>query len=446
MPVAPRDPALEALPGLLPPRGTPAIVCETLREMGIEASTAGAFLVHVRYRPGKSCDLAWRFPLPSGRPGLVSARVFRNDGGARIAREPSFQALAVRAQQALALATPPYRCLEDGRLLLQFFPLDSRLPGLVDATSEAWANAALPGVLDAGRPAAWRVAASPKAYRAWRRCVLQYERDGDRPQRYFAKVFHDDRGAAMLSRLAAVGRQLAGGPWRVVTPAAYLPEQRMLLLPAIEHGVKFASLIKAGPEEAVARQHAVSAAHAAAGGLLRFQQVDVAGLPTVSPRDVIDTWRRKSARIALVEPALAHAIEERLCSLEAALDALPPEPIVVAHGAFRHGQLLLGEGGLVALDLDTLCRSGANADAGNFLACLDSLVVRRERHHAVVRDCQDAFAQTWRRAPVAHEGWLAWHRAAALVKQAVRAYVSLPARWPQITSALLDLAGDATPC
>jgi len=446
MPVTPRDPALDSLPELLPARGAPAIVCEALRELGVDAPPQLASVMYARYRPGKNCDIAWRFRRPSGWPGLVSARVFHNDRGARIAGRSSFQALAARAQEGLGLAASPYRYFEDRRLLLQLFPLDSRLPGLIDGTSEAWANATLPDRLDGGRAGEWRVAGRPKAYRAWRRCVLEYERAGERPQRYFAKAFRDDRGAAMLPRLETIGRQLARAAWQVVTPAAYLPEQRMLILHAIEDRVTLASLIKASMEDATAKQQAVSAAERAAAGLTHLQQTDVADLRTVTAYDVVATLRRKSSRIELVEPELAQALAERLRVLERAIDALPPEPLAPVHGAFRHSQLLLGEGGLAVLDLDTLCRSGVNADAGNFLACLDRLAVRRERHAAAVRDCQEAFAQAWRRAPGAHEGWLAWHRAAALVKQTVRTYVALPATWPRMTGALLRLAGEAGPC
>lgn len=446
MPVTPRDPALDSLPELLPARGAPAIVCEALRELGVDAPPRLASVTYARYRPGKNCDIAWRFQRPSGWPGLVSARVFRNDRGARIAGRSSFQALAARAQEGLGLATSPYRYFEDRRLLLQLFPLDSRLPGLIDGTSEAWANATLPDRLDGGRAGEWRVGGRPKAYRAWRRCVLEYERAGERPQRYFAKVFRDDRGAAMLPRLETIGRQLARGAWQVVTPAAYLPEQRMLLLPAIEDRVTLTSLIKAGAEDETARQQAASAAERAAAGLTHLQQTDVDDLRTVTAHDVVAALRRKSSRIELVEPELAQALAERLRVLESAIDVLPPEPLVPAHGAFRHSQLLLGDGRLVVLDLDTLCRSGVNADAGNFLACLDRVAVRRERHGAAVRDCQEAFAQAWRRAPGAHEGWLAWHRAAALVKQTVRTYVSLSATWPRTTGALLRLAEKAGSC
>lgn len=445
MPIAPPDPALPALPELLSPHDAPPIVCEALRDMGIDADGARAWVIHVRYRPGKNCDIGWRFRRPSGWPGLISARVFRNDRGARIAAGSAFQQLAARAQEALGLSMSPYRYLEEHKTLLQLFPLDRRLPGLIDATSPAWANAALPHALDGGRAAHWRVAVRPKAYRAWRRCVLEYEREGDRPQRYFAKVYRDDRGAALLARLQSISQQLAGGAWQVVTPAAYLAEQRTLFLPAVD-GVTFTSLIKAAAEDVSARQQAASASSSAAEGLMRFQQVEVDDLRVVTPRDVIETLRRKSARIQLVEPELAQALAERIRALETALDTLPPEPLVTAHGAFRHSQLLLVEGGLVVLDLDTLCRAGANTDAGNFLACLDRMAVRRERRGALARECQEAFALAWRRAPGAHDGWLAWHRAAALVKQAIRTYVALLTPWPQMTSELLQRADEVAAC
>jgi hypothetical protein len=446
MPGPPHDPVLDSLPEVLAERGAPPVVCEALRDMGIDADASSGSVIHLRYRPGKNCDVGWRFSGAEGWPGLVSARVFHNDRGARLVAKPAFQQLVARAQEASALSTSPYRYDSRRQLLIQLFPLDSRLPGLVDATSEAWTNATLPALLDGGCASGWRVALRPKAYRAWRRCVLQYERDGEAPQRYFAKLYRDDRGAVLLRRLRSIAAQLGEGPWRVAPPAAYLEEQRMLFLPAIEDGVTLTSLMKSAVGDGAARHHATEASARAAEWLGRFQQVDVRDLPVVTPADVVATLRRKSAAIALVEPELAETFAVRLRALESAIDALPPEPLVPAHGAFRHSQVVVSEGGLVVLDLDTLRRTGANADAGSFLACLDRMAVRREGRAAVARACQEAFASSWRRALHAHEGWLAWHRAAGLVQQALRTYVSLSKRWPQITGSLLRLGEEVTPC
>jgi len=163
----------------------------------------------------------------------------------------------------------------------------------------------------------------------------------------------------------------------------------------------------------------------------------------VTPPSLVAKLRRGVALVRSVEPPLADSIEERVVALERSLGALAPEPLVPTHGAFRHGQLLLRPDGLVVLDLDTLCRSGASADAGNFVAYLDSLALRRPRLASVAERCREAFVATLQGPPDSRAAWLAWYRAASHLKVALRSFLSLSRRWPERAAALLECADRA---
>ncbi len=441
MRVVPNDPALPALPDVVPSDGSPAFVAEMARvALGLELGLGQCRLAHVRYRPTKNCDALWSVPDRSGRALLISARLFHDDRGARIAAGEPFRELAERARRSMDGVARSYAYLPDRRLLLQLFPLDGRLPGLLPAVSEDWVSRACSPLLGVSEAA--RVDVAPWSYRPGHRCVLRYSFDsGAGRVRFFAKAFRDDRGLAMVARLRAVKEHLraAGAPWDIVEPAAYLQDARLLVLPAVD-GVKMATLMRSALADQPTRRRLLTQMARAAEGLGAFQDAALAGLAHLSPRDLLALLRRKSARIDAAAPGLARSVERQLRSLEHELDRLPPERVVLTHGAFRSSQLLLAPDGLIVLDLDTLCFSGASADAGNFLANLDRSGLWQPEFCSLLEECRDAFAKAALASARAHPAWLSWYRSASLVKLAIRSFVGLSYRWPEHTQELLRLA------
>jgi hypothetical protein len=178
---------------------------------------------------------------------------------------------------------------------------------------------------------------------------------------------------------------------------------------------------------------------AAAEGLRAFQRTELAGLAVVTPQDVIRQFRSDVDSVRHVAPSLAVSLARQVDRLEAEAARLVPEPMVPTHGAFRPGQLLLCPDRLVVFDLDTLCAAGASADAGNFLAYLDQMALRRPRLQPVVSECRAAFVDGLSR-PASDAAWLSWYRAASLVKLAFRSFFSLAPSWPETTHDLLGCA------
>lgn len=391
----PHDPALPGLEALLPEHGAPGFVAEAVDE----TDPGAASVAYVRWWPLKHCTLLWSFP---GK--LVSGVLFAGGRGERLVARETYRRYA---------AAETYRYLPDRRLLLEQFPLDRRLGGLPFAASARRVGEALGVEL---------IEAVPVSYKPWRRCVLRYR--GERE--YFGKVFKDERGELLAKQFAAVA---GAAPWRVPALVTYLADARLLLFEGAEGTTALGQLLSASDEAGVTR-----AAALAAEGLPAFRRRRIAGVPVRTADAILGDIAHEHRTLAPVLPQLAAAAGARLQALARDADALPPERLGLAHGAFRHTQLLLHAEDLVVLDLDGLCLAGEGFDPGTFLADLDRVAMRRPRRRDILAASEAAFVA----ALDAHAGWVAWHRAAARVQLALREVFALAPSWRERADALLN--------
>jgi hypothetical protein len=438
----PSDPLLPALGELFPAEGAPQFVADAVSELtGRRVDAAAARVSYVRYRPGKSCVLLWSWENGAGEPLHISGRLFHNERGDRLLAKEGNRRLIDAAAALLGGDNAPYRYFPEEKLLLQVFPLDLRLPELVLAADETWLSERL--ATNGWRPQLRSVSAKPVSYKPWRRCVYRYDVDtAGEHKSYYAKLFRDDRGEELLGWHRAVNSALveAQAPWTIPTAAGYFPEAHMLLFDAFDDVVKVRSLLRPSLKDAQAKTTLLRHIAAAAEGLVAFQRSPLADLPSQSPQELIATFREHSEGMEAVAPELQQATTRVLQQLEAAASALSPERLVPTHGAFRHDQLLDAGGGLVVLDLDTICSSGESADAGNFLGYLDLTAVRRPRLKPVIDDCTRTFVETLRTVGLTSPEWVAWYRAAAHVKKALRSFFALQPNWPETVDRMLSLA------
>jgi hypothetical protein len=130
-------------------------------------------------------------------------------------------------------------------------------------------------------------------------------------------------------------------------------------------------------------------------------------------------------------------LTDQLRRLEDTAARLPPESMGLAHGSFRHTHFLLQGTRPILIDLDGICLSGIGSDAGKFLACLDRGAVRRPRSRPVLEDCEGVFFDRLKRHSEISPDWIAWHRAATLVKWAMRSFSSLSNQWLEVTEKLV---------
>jgi hypothetical protein len=437
----PCDPALPALADLFPPAGAAQIIGRLAREVGIDVDVTRATVEYVRYRPTRTCTVLWSVPRADAGPLLVSVKAFGDEKAKAILDRPRLR----HRLQARPLEGWRYSYLADKRLLLTVYPFDVRLRGLALGASVPWARRHLLPLLGSDESA--RITdITPLSYKPWRRCVLRYtvEHGGSR-SRWFAKVFRDDRGQPMVNRLRAIATHLrdARTDWEILAPVAYGAEARLLVFAAMEDGRPLKQLIQNACAHEQARAELMRWVAAAAEGLAAFQQTAVGELAAIAPNDTLAKFRRDLSSIRSVAPDLARAIDLRLKRLEETMRELLPEDLVPTHGAFRYGQLLVCGARLVVLDLDTLCLSGASADAGNFLAYLDYLALRRPRLRGVAAECAERFVEALPARARGAAGWLAWYRAASHMKLAVRSFFSLAEDWPHASDGLLALCDAA---
>lgn len=445
----PSDPGLPRLADLLEPAGAPSLAAEMVREVtGTPVDARTGKLGYVRYHPTKECVAQWAFPTSTGQAFLVSAKLFSGGKGADVAAGASFRVLAESARSGTDNGADLYRHLPDRQLLLQRFPLDVKLPSLPLVTSDSWAAAFVPA-LGLGQEEMRITEIVAVAYKAWRRCVLRYtmESRGGR-RRYFAKVFRDDRGEPMFATLSCLKAKLtsSGMPWEIPAPVAYIPEARMLVLEALEGGVAMSALLKDARGNPSAKTTLLAGVAAVAEGLVPFQRTVVEGLPCVTPAQSLRWLGRKAKGLCHVAPDIADSIEAQLLRLEEKARRLPPEPMVLAHGAFRHAQMLVCGDKVGVVDLDGLRLSGASADAGEFLANLDKIAVRRSRLRPVVGEMVEAFIAGLGGHPYLDRRWLAWHRSAGLVKCALRSLLSLSVKGKEVAEDLLTLSSGPWRC
>jgi hypothetical protein len=398
-------------------------------------------LRYFRYRPAKRCVFLWAFNEHRSRPLLVSGALFHGSDGARIVASASFQR---QAEQATALigGLSSYSYLPRQRLLLQLFPLDCELPGLLRGTSEHCLRDEFAKALG-GAPAAIRiVGVRPVRLKPWQRCALTYEvAAGSRKHVYFAKALPGRLAADLLPRLRALRERLRkeAAPWEVPEPVCCLEGAGVLVLEQV-HGIAAKSLLQQASEDAGARRDLRRLVRMAAEGLASFQRAVVPGLATLTPQVLLRDLADDIDGLGKAVPDLALSMRRVLRRLERQSTRLPSEALVLGHASFRHSHFVLRNRKPVILDLDGVCLCGPNADAGNFLAYLQRAALRRPRRQAIYQECGGVFLAGVKRLPGFSPEWLAWHRAAAQLKGALRSFSSLSSRWIETTQGLVRLA------
>ncbi len=441
----PSDAALPSLQDLFPTAGAPGFVADVARQAtGSPVDADLGKLRYARYRPARDCVALWSFPSESSRPLLVSGKLYSDRSGAPSADLSSLQRLAEQAEPLAGGNAIPYRYLPDQPLLLQVFPLDAELPGLALAASNAWMSDAL-ARHSGTSPDDLPLEASIVVYKPWHRSVLRYVGEGPEGRvDYFAKVLRDDRGHLLAERLRTLKAQLAGldSPWEVPEPIAYLPEARTLVLRALGSDGEVKALVKQALDNPLARQTLRQCIPKVAEGLASLQAATIDGLPVVDPPKLLTKLRLKTACLRRVERTLASSIEAMLDRLQAAAERLPAEEMVLSHGAFRHTQILLSGDRLGLIDLDDVRLSGKSSDAGEFLAALDRLAVRRPRLRPVAQEVAGAFLAALHGSLALDLRWLAWYRALADVKNGAHSLFALSPRWPERAEGLIRLAGE----
>ena len=412
----PDDPNLPGLRELFPERGAPDYIADGVRQLtNVTVDPATAEVEYVRYWPGRRCVVQWRFP--GAEAGVIISG--------------ELQPLkANKRRQVLG----GHLVLEERRLLLQAFPHDDALPGIARAVSAEFMQDVVAPALGLSPAEAATLKALPTSYKPWRRCVVVYEaRAGGSTIRAYGKIFRDDRGEGLFESLNRLADSLehSGLDWGIARPILYDAEGRILVQADITDGTSLTDVAKLAPEDETRREQLFTTLAKAARGLPAFQQIEIPGLDTTGPEDLIDELFEDIEAIDRVDQELASEIRARANRTKSLIDGLPPEPLGLTHNAFRLSHIFHRSDGLSLIDLDALSRSATSADAGYFLAYLAVTTAERKRLRGVLTQASAAFTETLGEVAPADSRWLAFYAQMAILKWSVRAFYSLDVEWPQ---------------
>ena len=378
----------------------------------------------MRYWPGRRCVVQWTFANPeSSQPIIISAELLAENA-------------AARGRNGLGTY------VADRRVWLQVFPHDSVLPAIETAASQVWVQELLrPRTSLAGAD----LTIQPVSYKSWRRCVLQYTlRSGSYEQRFFGKLFRDDRGAGLfrtLNELTLSLKSQAVG-WTTPETVLYDPETRMLLTSELKDATSLSDVMRLAMSDDQASLGLLSSVKQAGRELARFQNIAIEGLEEYGSEEIVSSLLDDVEDIALVAPATGEILKKRVEVLATMVQTLTPERLALSHGAFRHSHVYQSPGGLAFLDLDNLRMSGVNADAGYFLAYLAFRSAKRNRTKPISDQCTEVFRAAWMEEDGYDPRWLSFHSQAVLLKWAIRAFFSLDASWPELLPRVADLCAE----
>jgi len=326
-----------------------------LNDGGLTANSCGRPRAHLAEG---ACRL--QYPLRvhdssgQGRELLVLGTMFSEEEAATRFERESLAPLVAR----MAPDGPqpkPTGVLEALGLAVGVFPVDARLPTLIDVTNGPQMAHVLRSLLD--RDVAVEAIELARMGRT-SGCVLRYRlADG-------AVIFGKVGSAGAIDDVRAVLDALARGPG----PRAVLFPR--LLGHSAEHDLLLLSAVPGRRSELRSDSAAgtVVGRAAIAAAAIHASDVVVGGIRTIESE--IDRTRRAVSLIDDDAPALAAWLTSVIDTVESRASQLPAQAVTLGHGDFTPSQLLVDGGRIGVLDFDKVCQAEPALDLGRFLAYL----------------------------------------------------------------------------
>jgi Ser/Thr protein kinase RdoA (MazF antagonist) len=387
------DPALPHVRQLLDPQAMQPVLARCL-----EGQPEHVGVSYAQYRPGRSLLVAYEV---STQAGTCEAVAFARPGSdlRESAQGPANLTLAELAAPRCP-ATVPLSYQADVEALIQWPPLDLRLPALAEPPARLRARleaAGVRGVSGADLPELVH-------YKPRRRAVF-------RLGEHFVKVYADDDA---FDRAVSGLRNAQELPIRTAASTAILPELRLQAQSLV------AGREPAGPAE-VAR---------AAGSLLAAIHAGVREAPRHAPA----SWRLRQAAghvqtISALVPSLAGRLEVLLRDLER---MQPDDGLVPCHGDFFSRQMLDLDGDYAVIDFDSACMSPPALDIATYVS---SVVATRDDLHDALQLAAEV-AAGYGRTPAG----ISWFLAAVLLRRATIPFRRQAVDWPEQIERRLDAA------
>ncbi len=377
---------------------------------------------YIRYKPGTNCLVQYELTLRGehAHPIRVLAHAWlysdRHVGGIWAGRP--LQRLIEHAHRLPGLPSVRAALLPEIKGLVEIYPVDRKMPGLLGAASAATVRQPLLAALSEDGDRAALEGIELVRYKPGRKAVLRYRLRGGRRGAVYGRVHADGRGAALLD----AGRAFVAAGVPTPGPLRYVPDPGLLLIEEAagrrlaEHWEDEYDRWLPGVAEALALLHAAR----------------VENLPPLARRNRESAVLAAARNIATVCPPagpLALRVGATLAArLAESLNARAP-----VHGDFYDDQVLVSDAGIALLDFDAAGLGNPLLDVGNFLANVTA--DRGERPHELFLDAYAALR------PKALQN-LPLFEAAALLRIGIKPFRWLWSDWPQEVERRVALAAE----
>lgn len=329
------------------------------------------------------------------------------------------------------------------------FPNDPALSTLTKVLDSQNVSAALAETLPEFQNRAARILrceVKPLRFRPERRCTVRLNlwlRDNESSEIYkrvlYGKIYHDlGKAENVYQQMLALSDSSSAQDGRVsyATAAAFLPELAMVLQNPIE-GIPLDSMISC--DTAVCDPRGFAGTLAAASALAAFHVSGLVGGKTRSIKTELARFKKRGARIGVINPDLGNKIIELADTLSTWLDTLDQwgATTCMVHGDCKPAQFLIQDQQIALLDFDHCGMADPAVDVGTFLATLQQMKVKQTvKNHGQPPRCTNwlpdlkrQFLETycstsgypsgfWQRAE--------WYEAVGLLRKAIRGFERSP--------------------
>lgn len=361
-------------------------------------------VISVRYKPGDNVVVQYSVSTVDGWSTAVAYAkdLSKLDSKPDRARNRKL----IRRVKARTAAREPLGYLPEVSALVQWLPLDVRLPLLSEPGSRLSRRLAKRGLTPAGD------GEEPELLRYWprRRAVIRHGP-------HVMKVYRDaaDFAEARLGLRASRGlRRTRTAPFEAAIRAQRVTVQGFV------------------------SGHALSLwprASEAAGCMVADLHADtVLPLATTTADDILDKSAVRAAFVAHLLPELRGELESLLSELKARVPSGLPE--VTSHGNFHAGQLLAAPEGITLIDLDRLCLAAPAYDLASFAA---HVAFGQHGEMELVTATLESVLVGYRGRPQA----LGWFLANCLLRRAPVAFRHQHEHWPEAVASLVASARQA---
>jgi Ser/Thr protein kinase RdoA (MazF antagonist) len=428
IPLPPRDPALPALGVALDGAAMSEILARRLADAEGMLAVESCRPCYVRYKPGTSCLVQYELTVHDGsRPRRVVTH-------AHITMYPGDYARRVGSRQKVARLAedtarrypelPGVFCthLPELQAVLQRFPMDRKLPALLQAASAVEMSRRL-GEVGLAADGLEEGSVELVRYKPGRKALFRYPPSGPRSAAAYGKLHGDDRGALVFQ----LGRALLDAGVATARPLTYLSDL-WLVVHAEAPGHRLRDLRGSrafgGWMEEVAE------------ALSRLHWTRDHRLGRHSLKDESNTVVAAGLAIGTLLPDLTNEATRLARRLAARLDEVA-EADVTVHGDFSDDQVIVSDRGAVLLDFDEARQSHPLVDVGMFVA---ELSVRADGSADASEAARAAFLDAYAACRPELRRELALFEAAALLKKSIDFFRRLERDWPAEAERLVGLA------